>query len=166
MKSTKLSILLLLVLFLSIQIHAQSINKENKLIYYADEFENGKFLKDFMLIGPFPNLQPEGTGTYYFHLEHTCLGFSKDYLASIGGEENMKPFIGQTVEYEAGKSLKWEKIHSPTDKIDLKKIFIPNDKVVCYAAIYINSDKAQEKLMGIGSNDGMKVWLNGEMLIK
>jgi hypothetical protein len=140
--------------------------KDNEVVVYqVKDLHNGEFLKEFMLIGPFPNNLPEGI-TNYFHLEKTCLGFSKDYLISTGGELNTEPFIGQEVKYGTSEKLIWQKFISPTDKVDLKKIFTPNDKVVAYAAIWINSEKAQEKLMGIGSNDGMKVWLNGEMLIK
>lgn len=161
---TKLKILLFFLL-LTTQANAQKLDKNNRLVYDANEFEPGKFLHDFMLIGPFPNPLPEGV-TYYFHLDRTCLGFSKDYLSSTGGERNAGPFIGQTVIFDGLNKLKWKKYHSPTDIINLKKVFTPNDKVVCYASIWINSDKEQKKLMGVGSNDGMKVWLNGKMLVK
>ncbi|MEN8123310.1 MAG: glycoside hydrolase family 20 zincin-like fold domain-containing protein, partial [Bacteroidota bacterium] len=52
------------------------------------------------------------------------------------------------------------------NEVDLKRIFTPNEKVVCYAAIWIESDKEQEKIFGIGSNDGIKAWFNGEMILK
>ncbi len=139
--------------------------QQEKVIYEADELVNGEFLHDFMVIGSFPNLLPEGV-TDYFHLDATCLGFKKDYLVATDGEEKAMPYIGQVVKYDDGKQKAWQKIHSDTDMVDLRKVFSPNEKVVAYAAIYINSDKEQEKIMGIGSNDGMKVWFNGEMLIK
>jgi len=156
------------LLLISNYFYAQTnINKNDNeiIVYQVKDLHNGQFLKDFMLIGPFPNNLPKGV-TNYFHLEKTCLGFSKDYLISTGGEQNSKPFIGQEIIYGADNKLLWQKVHSASDKVDLKKVFSPNDKVVAYAAIWIESDRIEEILMGIGSNDGMKVWFNGEMLIK
>lgn len=161
----KTTFLLLLIGSFLPQLRGQQINKKHQLIYDVDQLKTGAFLNDFMMIGPFPNLLPEGV-TEYFHLDATCLGFAKDYLASVGGEKEAAPYIGQTVTYDDGKKLTWEKVHSATDIVDLKKIFTPNDKVVAYAAIWIESDKDVEKLMGIGSNDGVKVWLNSKLLIK
>ena len=161
----KTAILFLLIGSFTHQLRSQQINKNHQLIYDVDQLKTGAFLHDFMLIGSFPNPLPEGV-TDYFHLDRTCLGFSKDYLVSTGGEKNAEPFIGQAVSFGNNKNLIWQNYHSPTDKINLKKVFTPNDKVVAYAAIWIKSDTEQKKLMGIGSNDGMKVWLNGKMLIK
>ncbi|MEN8118846.1 MAG: hypothetical protein ABFS35_00775, partial [Bacteroidota bacterium] len=157
--------LMILSVLLSLSIAAQSIDEKNRLVYSINELETGNFLQDFMMIGPFPNPLPDGVKNY-FHLDHTCLGFSKDYLINAGGEKEVHPFIGQTVEYEPGKSLKWEKEHSSNNEVDLKRIFTPNEKVVCYAAIWIESDKEQEKIFGIGSNDGIKAWFNGKMILK
>ncbi len=152
----------IIILFIFINAHSQS---KEEVVYNVNEFKNGEFLHDFMMIGPFPNPLPEGVENY-FHLDATCLGFAKDYLKSAGGEKNAAPYIGQKVKYDNGKELTWKKVHSKPDIVDLRKVFTPNEKVVAYAAIWIESDKDVEKLMGIGSNDGMKVWLNGEMLIK
>ncbi|MEN8117779.1 MAG: hypothetical protein ABFS16_12410, partial [Bacteroidota bacterium] len=157
----------LIFLFFAGNILAQlsETKEKQQIVYQADEFTTGEFLHDFMLIGPFPNPLPEGV-TDYFHLEETCLGFKKDYLTTIGGETSVKPSIGQSVEYMSGEKLEWINYHSESDKIDLKKVFTPNDAVVCYAAIWIESDKEQEKILGVGSNDGIKGWFNGEMILK
>ncbi len=161
----RVSILLLVAILAVTQINAQSVDEKNRLVYDADDLEIGNFLHDFMFIGPFPNPLPEGV-TEYFHLEKTCLGFSKDYLGTIDGEKNVQPFVGQKVEYELGETLKWINFHSENDKIDLRKVFTPNEGVVSYAAIWIESDRKQEKIFGIGSNDGVKVWFNGELILK
>ena len=164
-KIVKIVFLLFLIGFISIELRGQQIDEKKQLVYDLNELKIGEFLHDYMMIGPFPNQLPKGVKEY-FHLDKTCLGFATDYLESTGGEKNAKPFIGQEVVYDSGKKLSWKKVHSLPDIIDLKKIFSPNDKVVSYAALWIDSDREVEKLMGIGSNDGMKVWLNGEMLIK
>ncbi len=162
---TKIVFLMFLIGFNSIELKGQQIDKNKQLVYNLDELKIGEFVHDFMMIGPFPNQLPDGVKEY-FHLDKTCLGFATDYLESVGGEKKAEPFIGQEVTFDKGKKLSWKKVNSLPDIVDLKKIFSPNDKVVSYAALWIDSDKEVEKLMGIGSNDGMKVWLNGEMLIK
>ncbi|MEN8249327.1 MAG: glycoside hydrolase family 20 zincin-like fold domain-containing protein [Bacteroidota bacterium] len=156
--------LILLFLLVSTLVNAQDIDAEGRLIYQAEEFKTGKFLKDFMMIGPFPNKLPEGVKDY-FHLEHTCTGFSKDYLEAIGGETGVSPFIGHKVEWE-GDSVKWFRYQSESDIIDLKKVFSPNDAVVSYAAIWIESKIEQEKILGVGSNDGIKAWFGGKQILK
>lgn len=140
-------------------------SRENFAVYDAGDLIDGEFLHDFMLLGPFPNPLPEGI-TDYFHTEEECLGFAKDYLLSVGGENGVQPCVGQSVDFGHGNSLTWQAFHSEYDKVDLRKIFTPNEGVVSYAAIWIESKKEQEKLFGIGSNDGVKVWFNGKILLK
>ena len=49
-------------------------------------------------------------------------------------------------------------------KVDFKKIFQPNEHEVAYAACWLVSNRDQEKLFGLGTNDGAKVWLNGKVI--
>ncbi|MEN8202439.1 MAG: glycoside hydrolase family 20 zincin-like fold domain-containing protein [Bacteroidota bacterium] len=134
-------------------------------VYQADELKNGTFLHDFLVVGPFPNPLPEGV-TEYFHTDEACPGFSKDYLEPAGGESGVRPGAGDPVELPDGEIIRWQVHHSEYDKVDLRKIFTPNEGVVAYAALWIESKKKQEKLFGIGSNDGVKVWFNGEPILR
>jgi len=132
---------------------------QNKTTEYdIQELIDGKFIHDFMLIGPFPNPLPQKSS------DETCPGFVKDYLTDVGGENGVKPFINQKVDFNK-KSFKWISYHSESEKNNFKKVFSPNDEVVCYAAIWLNSEMEQEKLFGLGSNDGIRVWLNGEQIL-
>ncbi len=133
----------------------------SRATYRADDLVPGKFLHDFLVIGPFPNPLPAGMKEY-FHTRETCPGFYRDYLASGGGEAGIAPYEGQKIFYDKGDTAVWKVISSPEKKVDLKKIFTPNDGVECYAAIWILSNKKQEKLFGIGFNDGIRVWFNGK----
>jgi hypothetical protein len=138
---------------------------ENFATYNAEDLNDGEFLHDFLLLGPFPNPLSDGISEY-FHTDEECLGFDKDYLISVGGESGVKPGVRQSVSFEDGEPITWQAHHSDFDRVDLKKIFTPNEGVICYAAIWIESQKNQEKLFGIGSNDGLKVWHNGKFLLK
>ena len=147
------------ILFLCLSLISTTTFAQEKIIEYdVQELIDGEFIHDFMLIGPFPNPLAQKSN------DETCLGFVKDYLTDVGGESGVKPYIGQKVVSDS-QSLKWISYHSEYEKMDFKKIFTPNDEVVCYAAIWLNSEKQQEKLFGIGSNDGIRVWLNGKQIL-
>ena len=145
-------------LFLCLSLIPATTFAQEKIIEYdIRELVDGEFIQDFMLIGPFPNPLPKNS-------DETCLGLTKDYLTDVGGESGVKPFVNQKVNFN-NQSFKWISYHSESEKTDFKKIFSPNDEVVCYAAIWLNSEKEQEKLFGVGSNDGIRVLLNGEKIL-
>ena len=118
-------------------------------------------MSEFLLIGAFPNELPEGVTNYYHTAD--CQGWNEDFLISKGGEMKIIPQDDQKIDYQ-NKTYSWFKYQSDQDKINLKNIFKPNDGVVAYAACWIESDKKQDKVFGFGSNDGAKVWLNGELI--
>lgn len=79
---------------------------------------------------------------------------SKDYL---GMETLTAPKAGDV---EGGKT--WAIRRSTTDKVDLVSVFGSQSYAVAYACAYINSPVTVDALLKIGSDDGVKVWLNGE----
>ena len=131
--------------------------------YQLQNLPDGKEMREFLLIGPFPNELPPGV-TNYYHTDD-CKGWNEDFLASKGGETGIAPEEGQTITYK-GKNYRWFKYRSDQLQVNLKNVFTPNDGVVAYAACWIESDKKQDKIFGFGSNDGAKVWLNGRLIHK
>jgi len=108
-------------------------------------------------------------GTYYgrgnrawlIHGVHEGADLDQDFL---GGEADMSPFEGETVSGQV-----WTKIISAQDEIDLKNFFYDRygsyqKDVVAYAFTYIYSEVDQPGFLWIGSDDGIKVWLNGELV--
>jgi len=152
------------LIILMLTIISQSVAQNNGPVYSVRQLVEGKFMHDFLLIGPFPNPLPNGVKDY-FHVDKDCIGFARDYLTPAGGESGIQPESGQTISYGDNKLCTWQTFHSETDKVDLKKIFTPNEGVVAYAALWLESESQQEKLFGIGSNDGIKVWLNGRQIL-
>ena len=131
--------------------------------YNAGNLKDGQFMRGFLLIGPFPNALPAGI-TNYYHTDD-CQGWNEDFLASAGGEKGVVPEAGKTLSYK-GKNYSWINYSSDQDQVNLKKVFTPNDGVEAYAACWIESESAREKVFGFGSNDGAKVWLNGKLVHK
>ena len=56
--------------------------------------------------------------------------------------------------------------HLDNDAIRFDKLFQTTKNTVAYAACVIESPQEQELVMVSGADDGMKVWLNGKMLLK
>lgn len=121
--------------------------------------ESRDFVRTWLLTGPLPN--PLSNNAADYKHDHTCVGFFTDYLESIGGETDVQPSAGLQFK-AAGRNYTWQLHHSPTDYIDLFKFYPENQKVVAYAACQLVATTDQTILLGIGSNDGIKVWLNGE----
>ncbi len=119
------------------------------------------FIREWLVCGTFPN--PLKEGVVEFRHDETTLGFYTDYLAKAGGENNIKPEEGMTIDPGDGIVRTWTKYTSPEDYIDFNKIFKDNQGgKVAYAFCYLNSDVDKTVVLGIGSNDGVRVWLNGE----
>ncbi len=97
--------------------------------------------------------------TWLIHGVHEGADLDVDFL---GGENEVAPFDG-----EAQNGAIWTRVISDYDQIDLKNFFHDRDgiyhrDVVAYAFTYIHSATRQEAELWIGSDDGVKVWLNGE----
>ncbi|MEN8192383.1 MAG: hypothetical protein ABFS12_06170 [Bacteroidota bacterium] len=126
----------------------------------AIQYETNTFIKDWLIVGPFPNC--EDCSTTDFHHDAKCDGFYTDYLESIGGEKNAVPTEGMKISVsEKNIERTWFKLQSTKDKIHLTDLK-PKDMVVAYAFCQVESPKDQNSILSIGSNDGIRVFLNGE----
>jgi CubicO group peptidase (beta-lactamase class C family) len=124
------------------------------------------YIRDWVVIGPFPSppvkeRQPDGS----LHL-----GFYKDYLSDLGGESRavLTPETTATYTDEDGKDHTAKARVVKADEkgiVDFEKLF-PADFKVAYAFCYIRSQKEQDALFYLGSDDGVKVWINGELAHK
>ena len=125
--------------------------------------EPGVFFRRWLICGPFPNpLRPPAT--VYTH-DESCIGYYTDYLESVGGEVGVRPAAGMTVTLSDGTTRTWNLYESPRDLIDLNAILEPSDAVVAYAACVIDSSRERDALLAVGSNDGIKIWQNGRVIL-
>ncbi len=102
------------------------------------------FIRNWLLCGPF---------TYTTGSEKNAHDY--DYI----GETTVQPNAGQE---SNGKS--WKRYYSSDDYIDLSRLFSPNEYVVGYAHTYIYSPLTQTVQLRIGSDDAVKIWVNGNLL--
>ncbi|MBK1876135.1 alpha/beta hydrolase [Pelagicoccus mobilis] len=123
------------------------------------------FIKNWIVAGPFPSPEvdeplPDGS---------THLGFYKDYLASRGGEAHNTLSLEADLTYtnEKGKAVTVSPQHvvvSENGITDLDTLFGHPDHVMAYAFCEIYSDTEQEAMISLGSDDAIKVWLNGSLV--
>jgi hypothetical protein len=121
---------------------------------------SGQYLKEWLLCGPFPALAEAEKNIDAIRLP----GMYTDFLQGLGGEGNISPAVGQVVTFLGG-SCGWRSYVSPDNAIDLDAAITNTDRGVAYAYCTIDSPKQQACILALGSNDGIRVWLNGEPVL-
>lgn len=102
------------------------------------------FVRDWLVVGPFPAPDRKGHATRF--------------PAEFGSANPKEDFqIG-------GKTLHWRAHSSSADYVDLGGRFQTEDPAVGYAACWVRSDRARRVQLFLGSNHGMKVWVNGKVV--
>ncbi|MEI6680260.1 MAG: glycoside hydrolase family 20 zincin-like fold domain-containing protein [Mariniphaga sp.] len=124
----------------------------------------GMFFRDWLLCGPFPNPLPEGINAYRF--DSTSLGHYRDYLLQYGGEGKIRPFAGMEIKHPDGHIVKWERYRSSFGLIPLNEIISPNVQTVVYAACVVKSSTVKKMVLSVTSNDGIRIWQNGERILE
>lgn len=123
---------------------------------YVNE-PSGNYLHDWLVCGPFPAGEQSPTAGEVVHLT----GFETDFLAEHGGEAAAAPKPGDIVTAE-GEQRTWQSLHSDTDKIFFDDLLSNRDNVLAYAYCEIDLAEPAPALCSLGSNDGGRLWLNGE----
>lgn len=89
--------------------------------------------------------------------------FDFDYLVEAGGERAICPHEGMNVTLQ-GETYTW-KYYDDTGKVyDLRRLFNPSEDVVVYAYAEIDVQEAKKVKLALGSDDGFKLFLNGDMV--
>jgi hypothetical protein len=89
----------------------------------------------------------------YYPNSNNTTNLSTDYLS---GEASVSPLAGTVT---AGKP--WNAYTSKTDYVDLATYYVDPTYCAGYAFAYVYSPTAQKANMWMGSDDGIKVWING-----
>jgi len=127
------------------------ISKYSELPVYS-EFKAGKYIRDWLILGKIP---------YKYNLS-----FDKDFLIDQGGEDKFLPKNGMIYSLANKRNIKWKKYRSRHDRINFNKIFKHSKNAVGYAFTTIDSPAEQRVILAMGSDDGIKLWLNGKLVHK
>ena len=139
----------------------QEADLSTPYLYDAAALSNGTPLNSWVLCGPFPNAsaaQPDGAE--WIH-DARCGGLYTDYLGDMGGELQAQPQPGQRSIAPDGEARPWAAITAPNDHVYLGDYMSPTTNQVGYAVCWIDTEVADNRLFGVGSSDGIRIWVNG-----
>jgi len=103
-----------------------------------------KFITSWNLLGTFPN--------------HNCEGFWREFPPERGAHPD-------SIYYFEGREYRWRKYEAPDGLIDLQSVFGDRDSVVAYGLSYVRSPDRRKVDLQAGSDDGIRIWLNGRMVL-
>ena len=112
--------------------------------YYLDHPDRLELA--WRIIGPFSNLDKKGFDAVY--PPESQIDFHKEYQG-------------------LGQKVSWQPLpeeHHIDDLVELTKVFAPDDWITIYAYTELTSSRDQEALLLVGSDDAVKVWLNGKQV--
>jgi hypothetical protein len=116
---------------------------------------SGNYLREWLVCGPFPLLKNDADSTDEIRLP----GMYTDYLAELGGEAMLQPEEGLAVPLPSG-TRRWTRYVSPADAVSKQAT------AVAYAACAIDCPEPRACILAVGSNDGVRAWLNGEQVLE
>lgn len=107
----------------------------------------------WLVLGPFPN--PSGINAW-----DECQGYNFDYLQELGGEGKARPKEGQVT---SGRT--WVYVQATDGVIDFTQIYGGLENCVAYGYLEFQSSTRQTVALKLGSDDGIKVWCNGSLML-
>jgi hypothetical protein len=115
-----------------------------------------EWITSWLICGPIPLQRYEDPSQAYDHLR----GFTTDYLESEGGETNLHVRAGDVVSYKGGTAT-WQLYRCPDSIVSLEKAYPGRDYALAYAYTEVQSDRAGVWYLGLGTDDGGSLWVNG-----
>ncbi|MBI5386412.1 MAG: hypothetical protein HZA90_17210 [Verrucomicrobia bacterium] len=124
------------------------------------DLNEGVFLKRWLVLGPFQAADSDGSAQSEAALERA---FDHDFLADADGETSTQPRAGSTWR-QNGKEYRWQFLASDGDAVDLGGFYGEETNAIAYAWAEIEMAQAKSVLLGLGSDDAIKVWCNGQLV--
>lgn len=85
-----------------------------------------------------------------------------DFMETAGRETRILPTPGMRSRLIDGSVATWHRIESATNSVDLTDLVGNHEDSVVYAFTTVYSPRLQAATLFLGSDDGIKVWLNGK----
>ncbi|KAA3618390.1 MAG: DUF4838 domain-containing protein [Calditrichaeota bacterium] len=120
------------------------------------KLNSGEWLKTWHLCGPFPLDKNQVTQG---HISE----FETDFLREHGGEANFDLRGAHSVNFNQS-TFAWNKITVQDSVVNLDKLISTESFVAAYAYTEIHSAVGGMFLLALGTNDGGRLWLNGERI--
>ena len=107
----------------------------------AEKLPRNGWLKQWLVLGSFPD--PDYSGLHTPLIE----------------EPTVEPSHGD----QSGE-LTWRSLYAEKNFVDFASHFSPNTNAVAYAHLYLYAPATTACTLTFGANDGIRIWLNGEMV--
>ena len=114
----------------------------------------GECITEWLLCGPFDLVKNDDVFAH-------CTGFETDYLTKSGGEQALKVKAGDIVRFKGGPNT-WKFYTSPENILNLDSAISTKEPVFGYAYTEVYADEAAFWKISFGSNDGGRLWVNGQ----
>ena len=112
---------------------------------YQNKISAGRYITDWWLVGPFDNKGRKGMETEYPP--------EKEFIPN-------RTYTGHQTQ-----QVGWQLYDGKDDAyISLAKVFNQSNEAVAYARRIFNVKEKTSLKIGLGSNDGIKMWVNGKLL--
>ncbi len=117
---------------------------------------HGAEVRSWLILAPVPVAGSEPDET------KELAAFDDDALVAQGGETGLSPSEGQEIDL-GGRKYTWKRFEAADGAIDLGKSY-GEDPAIAYAFTSIEMAAPADALFGVGSDDALKVWLNGRLV--
>lgn len=117
------------------------ISEPSEIDYYRFTISEGTSLGPWWVIFPFDNVDEKGFDTVY--PPETEIDFDKEYIG------------------KDGRKIGWYKTNRRGENVFSN---VPEDDVTGYALTYLESDRDQNYLLSLGSDDTIKIWVNDKLV--
>ena len=117
------------------------ISEPGEIDYYRFTISEGTSLGPWWVIFPFDNIDETGFDTVY--PPETEIDFNKEYIG------------------KDGRKIGWYQTNRRGENVFSN---VPEDDVTGYALTYLESDRDQNYLLSLGSDDTIKIWVNDELV--
>ncbi len=148
------SFFILFIAILTIPLLARPIDV-NKATYQG--LKPDQFMHEWLLTEPIPVFHDSVKNR---EMDAQKVVFDKDPLSPEQLISSLNPGF---IRFE-NKNYKWKCSSSKNDIVDLIRMYGEKDYVYSYAVAYIQSADSDNLLMGLGSDDGILMWLNVEQI--
>ena len=117
-------------------------------------------LRSWLVLAPIP-IAPGDAGAPDEDAQKRA--FASDLLAPAGGEAAVAPKAGQKVTI-AGSGYEWRLVTADSDSISFGQGPNAPSHAVAYAWAEVEMPDATTGILGLGSDDAVKVWVNGRLV--
>ena len=138
-----------LALILSLSFVGQAFAQSQQLVL-------NKWITDWLLLGPV-HLKADKNESKFLP------GFNNDHLSKYGGEAKYKAKLGKKVKI-GDEAFVWKEFSAKDSVISLDEAVSKESYVFAYAYTEIHAEEPGNYILSLGTNDGGKFWLNGELV--